>query len=199
MQWSRPNRTRTFSSFFFFFLFLFVFFSFPEHRLPCSAAATRVSTSIPLECVPRSSPISFPSAVPTFNDQNSPWLRHCIQKHERPLCEGVRADLYTKRGNAFRPFLLPVSLRIGHLYLRRWGRGPLLRREERARQKEYEGGRKNYDSRVKGKSTNSARRSHYRLGFDCSGSAGTGATRYTLYSASVRFFEIYYEKEPVYG
>lgn len=44
---------------------------------------------------------------------------------------------------------------------------------------------------VKGKSTNPVRRSHYRLGFDCSGSAGTGATRYTLYSASVRFLGIY--------
>lgn len=36
------------------------------------------------------------------------------------------------------------------------------------------------------------RRSHYRLGFDCSGSA---ATRYTLYSASMRFLWCYKETD----
>lgn len=59
-------------------------------------------------------------------------------------------------------------------------------------------GKKELRARVKGKSANPVRRSHYRLGFDCSGSAGTGATRYTLYSASVRFLEIYSEKEGIH-
>lgn len=61
------------------------------------------------------------------------------------------------------------------------------RKEGKKRRKE-----KKEEITTKGKPV---RRSHYRLDFDCSGSAGTGATRYTLYSASVRFLEIHSEKE----
>ena len=64
-------------------------------------------------------------------------------------------------------------------------------------QKKKGRGKKELRARVKGKSASPVRRSHYRLGFDCSGSAGTGATRYTLYSASVRFLEIHSENEGV--
>lgn len=52
-----------------------------------------------------------------------------------------------------------------------------VRNERGRRSKEEE---EKITTRVKGKSTNPVRRSHYRLGFDCSGWAGTGATRYTL-------------------
>ena len=133
----------------------------------------------------------------------------------------VRRDVCRGKGYAFRlaPFA-SVSLWKGHLYIRRWGRSPLSfslslslslslsvarrtgvvqegarwnegrkegRKERKKRRKE-----KKEEITTKGKPV---RRSHYRLDFDCSGSAGTGATRYTLYSASVRFLEIHSEKE----
>lgn len=87
---------------------------------------------------------------------------------------------------------------------------PLVRNEHRAskRVRNENGGQKKRQgkkgekriakARVKGKSASPVRRSHYRLGFDCSGSAGTGATRYTLYSASVRFLEIHSVEEGVH-
>lgn len=74
-------------------------------------------------------------------------------------------------------------------------------RDENGGQKKREGKKKkkNYKRRVRGKSASPVRRSHYRLGFDCSGSTGTGATRYTLYSASVRFLEIHSVEEGVHA
>lgn len=53
---------------------------------------------------------------------------------------------------------------------------------------------------VKEKSTNLVRRFHYRLGFDCSGSAATGATRYTLYSDFFGYWcKILREDESIYA
>ena len=70
---------------------------------------------------------------------------------------------------------------------------------QKKREGKKEKEKKELQARVKGKSARPVRRSHYRLGFDCSGSAGTGATRYTLYSASVRFLEIYSVEEGVHA
>lgn len=84
-----------------------------------------------------------------------------------------------------------MSLRKGHLYLRRWGRGGLFRREERAREKEQGGGRKNYDQgkgEVDEPSPSFSLSSRLRLfrlgGYRCN-------QVHALYSASVRFFEIH--------
>lgn len=70
-----------------------------------------------------------------------------------------------------------------------------MERRKEGRKEEKEKERKKEEITAKGKSANPVRRSHYRLDFDCSGSASTGATRYTLYSASVRFLEIHSEEE----
>lgn len=82
------------------------------------------------------------------------------------------------------------SVKNGH----RSRRSKMERRKE-GRKEEKEKERKKEEITAKGKSANPVRRSHYRLDFDCSGSASTGATRYTLYSASVRFLEIHSEEE----
>lgn len=144
--------------------------------------------------------------IHTPTGQNCPCSYVTARKrHGRPLFECVRVDLYTRESYAFHPFLLPrcpyekdifISVDRGEALCSR-----VKNEHQRKSKKKNEGGKKGEKelrARVKGKSANPVRRSHYRLGFDCSGSAGTGATRYTLYSASVRFLEIYSEKESIH-